>query len=111
MRLRTHRRQGRLVTKDGYQVEPGIEIPPAERAERLDTASGVVEITTADNAQPQEVGRIQLTRFVNKSGLESIGDNLFLQTAASGDPVQGNPNEEGYGSLHRATSRRATSTR
>jgi flagellar basal-body rod protein FlgG len=90
--------QGRLVTKDGYEVEPGIEIPQNVQSVSI-SASGVVEITTADDSTPQEVARIQLTRFVNKSGLESIGDNLFLQTAASGDPIRGEPNEEGYGSL------------
>ncbi|WP_349369008.1 flagellar basal-body rod protein FlgG [Salinarimonas sp.] len=90
--------QGRLVTKDGYEVEPGIVIPQNVRTVSIG-ASGVVEITTADQAEPQEVGRLQLTRFVNKSGLESIGDNLFLQTAASGEPVQGNPTAEGFGSL------------
>jgi flagellar basal-body rod protein FlgG len=48
---------------------------------------------------PQALGQIQLARFVNKSGLESIGDNLFLETAASGPAIDGNPNSEGFGNL------------
>ncbi len=90
--------EGTLVTKDGFEVSPGIQVPANVRSVAI-SAAGIVEITTADNSAPQEVGTIQLARFVNKSGLESIGDNLFLQTDASGEPLIGDPTEEGFGSL------------
>ena len=48
---------------------------------------------------PQELGQIQLVRFVNKAGLESIGDNLFLETAASGPPIDGIRGADGFGNL------------
>ena len=51
---------------------------------------------------PQDLGQIQLARFVNKAGLESIGDNLFIETAASGAPIVDNPGAEGFGTLLQA---------
>lgn len=88
---------GTLVTKDGYQVEPGITVPTTARSVSIN-ASGTVSITNDQN-QNQDVGQIQIARFINKSGLESIGDNLFLETAASGAPQITNPNVDGAGSL------------
>lgn len=90
--------EGLLVTKDGYQVEPGITVPQNVSSVSI-SAAGIVEVTTIDNPVPQELGTIQLVRFVNKTGLESIGDNLFVQTDASGDPVVGDPAGDGFGSL------------
>ncbi|GGK52290.1 flagellar basal-body rod protein FlgG [Salinarimonas ramus] len=90
--------QGRLVTKDGYEVAPGITIPEDVQSVSI-SAAGHVEVTRAGAAEPEEVGRLQLVRFVNEVGLESLGDNLFGATAASGAPAEGLPNEEGFGSL------------
>lgn len=89
---------GRLVTLDGYEVQPGITIPNNARSitiNREGTVSVLVDGTTA----PTEVGQLQLTRFVNKAGLEAIGDNLFLETPASGSPSQGAPGDAGYGDI------------
>ena len=61
--------------------------------------AGTVQATVPGQTQPQVLGQIQLARFINKSGLESIGDNLFLETAASGPAIDGNPNAEGFGNL------------
>ena len=72
----------------------------AERQERHPIgAQGQVQATIPGQTTPQDLGQIQLARFVNKSGLESIGDNLFLETAASGPAIDGNPGAEGFGNL------------
>jgi flagellar basal-body rod protein FlgG len=90
--------EGRLVTKDGYQLDPAITIPPNAQSVTISSA-GSVQVTLQGQTQSQEVGQIQLSRFINKSGLESIGDNLFLETPASGAPQTANPGAEGNGNL------------
>ena len=90
--------QGRLVTRDGYQVEPGIAIPNNATSVSIN-AQGTVEVTVPGQTAPQALGQIQLSRFVNKVGLESIGDNLFVETAASGPAIDGVGGEEGFGTL------------
>jgi flagellar basal-body rod protein FlgG len=90
--------QGQIVTRDGYLLDPGITVP--QNAESVSiSASGVVEANLPGQAQPQQLGQIQLARFVNKAGLQSMGDNLFTETAASGPPIDGNPGTEGFGNL------------
>ncbi|MCG8650508.1 MAG: flagellar basal-body rod protein FlgG, partial [Pirellulales bacterium] len=89
---------GRLVTLDGYEVQPGIMIPQDARSITINR-EGTVEVLTGTNTTPQQVGQLQLTRFVNKAGLQAIGDNLFLETPASGSPTQGSPGENGYGDI------------
>jgi flagellar basal-body rod protein FlgG len=90
--------QGQLVTKEGYLVEPGITVPQAAKSVTI-SAAGLVQAILPGQTQPQDLGQIQLARFVNKTGLESQGDNLFLETAASGPAIDGNPNTEGFGNL------------
>ncbi|QCI62998.1 flagellar basal-body rod protein FlgG [Phreatobacter stygius] len=90
--------QGQLVTVDGNLVDPGITIPTTARGVTINP-SGTVQVTLQNQVAPQTVGTIQLSRFVNKAGLESIGDNLFLETAASGQPTTTAPNVDGMGSL------------
>ncbi len=90
--------QGQLVTNDGYLVEPGITIP--QNAQKVSISSlGQVQVQVPGQTAPQDLGQLQLARFVNKVGLESIGDNLFLETASSGPALDGAPNSEGFGSL------------
>ncbi|MDH3579247.1 MAG: flagellar basal-body rod protein FlgG [Hyphomicrobiales bacterium] len=89
---------GRLVTLDGYEVQPGITIPNNARSITINR-QGTVQVVTDTNATPQDVGQIQLTRFVNKSGLQAIGDNLFLETPSSGSPTQGTPSQDGLGDV------------
>ena len=87
---------GTLVTVDGFTIEPGIVIP--ENGRDLTIASdGTVQVVVDGAAV--NLGQIQLARFVNKAGLEAIGDNLFLQTDASGAAQVGNPGENSFGSL------------
>lgn len=89
---------GQLVTLDGYEVAPGIVIPENARSITIN-GEGTIEVVTDDVNAPQEVGQLQLTRFVNKAGLQAIGDNLYLETPASGVPIEGTPGEEGYGDI------------
>ncbi len=89
---------GQLVTLDGYPVQPGITIPPNSGAITINR-QGEVQVIPAGSTEPQTLGQIQLARFVNKAGLQPIGDNLFLETAASGAPNVGNPGTDGAGTL------------
>jgi flagellar basal-body rod protein FlgG len=61
-----------------------------------------VQATLPGQTAPQDLGQLQLARFINKTGLESIGDNLFLETAASGPAIDGNPGSEGFGNLQQS---------
>lgn len=88
---------GTLVTVDGYTVDPGIDIPDGSRDLTI-SANGTVQAIDAGGNQVN-LGQIQLARFINKSGLEAIGDNLFLQTDASGAAQIDNPGNNGFGSL------------
>jgi flagellar basal-body rod protein FlgG len=90
--------QGRVVTSDGYPLEPEISIPPD--AEVVVIASdGVVSVKQAGQASPTEVGQVQTANFVNPAGLLSLGRNLAEETVASGAAVVGNPGSEGLGTL------------
>lgn len=90
--------QGRIVTSEGYPMEPAITIP--EGAANLTISSdGRVSATLAGQTQPQELGQIQVVRFVNSAGLDSIGRNLLKETAASGTPVASNPGVDGAGTI------------
>jgi flagellar basal-body rod protein FlgG len=89
---------GLLVNVDGYQVQPGITIP--ENATNLTISSdGAVQAFVGTDTTPTALGQLQLYRFVNKSGLESVGDNNFVASAASGEAQAGTPNQGGMGSL------------
>lgn len=89
---------GQMVTVDGYQVQPGIVIPQDANSVSIN-ASGVVEAYIGNSSTPTQLGQLQLVRFANKAGLESLGDNLFGETPASGTPQTGLPGEAGLGSL------------
>ncbi len=89
---------GTIVTADGYVVQPGIQVPSNATNVTINT-SGQVQATIAGQTAPQTVGQLQLTAFPNPAGLDSQGDNLFLQTAASGNPVAGNPASTGFGTV------------
>ena len=88
-------------SRDGYLVDPGITVPQNATAVTI-SAAGAVQATVPGQTQPQVLGQIQLARFINKSGLESMGDNLFLETPASGPAIDGNPGQEGFGNLQQA---------
>jgi len=90
--------QGRVVTSDGYTLEPEITIPQ-EATQIAIGQDGTVSVQMPGQVEMQEVGQIQLASFVNPSGLSSIGKNLFVATAASGDPQTGTPGLQNLGSL------------
>ncbi len=89
---------GEIVTADGYIVQPGIQVPTTATGITINT-SGQVQATIAGQTAPQTVGQLQLAIFPNEAGLEAQGDNLYLQTAASGQPVTGNPAATGFGTV------------
>jgi len=89
---------GTIVTSDGYPVVPGITVPINAQSISINT-SGQVQVTLAGQTAATTVGQIQLATFPNAAGLDAQGDNLFLQTTASGSPTAGNPNATGFGSV------------
>ncbi len=89
---------GRIVTSDGLVLEPEITIPQDAQEIHI-SLDGVVSVRTAGDVAPVEIGRIELVRFMNPAGLESIGGNIYLPTAASGEPITGTPGTENFGTL------------
>lgn len=92
--------QGVLVTGQGYAIQPPIRIPKEATSITI-SETGVVTANGLTNAAngSQELGRIELARFPNSSGLESMGQNLFSETTSSGEPIRGMPTENGNGSI------------
>jgi len=89
---------GLIVTADGYPVAPGITIPPETRSISIN-AAGEIWAYFADQTEPEQLGQITLTGFTNEKGLEAVGSNLFLESAASGSPLTGTPGVDGLGTL------------
>jgi len=92
---------GQLVTRDGYLVEPAVTVPNTATSVTI-SATGAVQATIPGQTAPQNLGQFQLSRFVNKVGLESIGDNLFVETAASGPAITTLPGTDGMGNLQQS---------
>jgi flagellar basal-body rod protein FlgG len=90
--------EGRLVTSDGFTVQPEITIPQDAIAVTVGV-DGTVSVIQAGQAQPQQVGTIELVRFINPAGLQSQGRNIFLPTQASGDAIPGTAGRDGLGTL------------
>lgn len=91
-------KEGSIVTSNGYYLEPRLSIPQ-EAIEINITEDGHVTVKIPGQVEPQDVGDITLVRFVNNGGLDNIGDNLYVETTASGPPIEGTPTLEGFGSL------------
>lgn len=90
--------QGRLVTSDGFTLQPEITIPPDAVSITVGT-DGTVTVVVSGSSQPQTLGQIQLARFINPAGLRSLGRNLFAATAASGEAMVGTPGLDGLGNI------------
>ena len=90
--------QGRIVTPKGNVVSPGITIPQNATSITINV-QGQVSATVAGSTTPTVLGQLTLTRFVNKTGLQPIGDNLFVETPASGTPQDGLAAVDGHGDL------------
>ena len=93
---------GELVTSRGYLVQPGITIPDNVQSVTIST-DGIVEATVFGEVGSQVLGNLQVVNFVNPAGLQAIGANNFLETAASGTPQTGTPGSDGLGSLEQGT--------
>jgi flagellar basal-body rod protein FlgG len=89
---------GQMVTAGGLVIQPGITLPEDARSVTIGD-DGTVSVVQANNAAPSNLGNIQTVNFINPAGLEAVGDNLFLETASSGNPQQGTPGLDGLGSL------------
>jgi len=89
---------GQIVTSDGYTVAPGITVPSTATDITI-SKDGQVQATIPGQTAPQVVGQLELSNFQNEAGLEAQGDNLFIETAASGSPTTGAPASTGFGSI------------
>jgi flagellar basal-body rod protein FlgG len=90
--------QGRIVTPQGSVVQPGLTVPPNSTGITV-SPQGQVSVTAVGATTATVLGQLTLTRFVNKAGLQPIGDNLFVETPASGTPQDGLAATDGYGDL------------
>ncbi len=90
--------QGQIVTSNGYLLQPTLTIP-AETQNITIGNDGTVSVTVAGNTAPTTLGNIQLTSFINPAGLQPIGQNLYTETQASGNPLTDNPGNSGLGTL------------
>lgn len=90
--------QGEIVTADGYVVSPGIVIPEDAVDITINT-TGEVQAKIDGEVEPQVVGQFELVIFPNEAGLEARGNNLFLETPSSGQPITGTPGAAGFGTL------------
>jgi flagellar basal-body rod protein FlgG len=89
---------GTMVNADGYMLVPQITIP--EDATNISIGTdGIVTAVQPGQTQATQIGQINTTNFINPSGLHSMGDNLYIETDASGQPVEGTPGINGLGVL------------
>ncbi|MBN2699856.1 MAG: flagellar hook-basal body complex protein, partial [Methylothermaceae bacterium] len=90
--------EGQLVTANGYFLEPAITVPSNATSLTIGR-DGIVSASLPGTAAPQQLGQLQLASFVNPTGLEPVGENLFRESMASGTPTIGNPSEDERGAL------------
>ncbi|MDO8812143.1 MAG: flagellar basal-body rod protein FlgG [Gallionella sp.] len=90
--------QGQLVTASGFPVQPAITIPATSTGVTIGR-DGIVTVTQSGVVAPVQVGQLQLTTFINPSGLQSMGENLYQETASSGTPSTNVPGTNSSGSL------------
>jgi flagellar basal-body rod protein FlgG len=91
--------QGQIVNSSGYPLQPAITIPSDALSITIG-ADGTVSVTQPGSTTPTQVGNIQLADFVNPPGLQSRGENLYLETASSGPPTVNDPGSNGLGVLN-----------
>ncbi|MGI9213563.1 MAG: flagellar hook-basal body complex protein, partial [Methylococcaceae bacterium] len=89
---------GQLVTNGGYTLEPAITIPAGAQSVTIGT-DGTVSVLEPNNTAPTIVGSLQLADFINPTGLQPIGENLYKESVSSGAPVVGVPGQNGVGVL------------
>ena len=89
---------GTIVTADGYVVMPGITVPDNATSVTIN-ATGEMLVQIPGTVAPQNIGQFELAVFANEGGLQAIGDNLLLETAASGPAIVATPGSAGFGTL------------
>lgn len=89
---------GTVVNAEGLPLQPGLTVPDEVTSLTIGS-DGTVSVVVAGSSTPTEIGTIQLADFINPAGLEPVGKNQFVETAASGPPQTGNPGENGTGTL------------
>ncbi len=89
---------GQMVTSSGYQLQPNINIPQGAQSVTIG-GDGTVSVRLPGQPEPVQVGLLQLADFINPAGLEPLGENLFVETGASGPALEGNPGINGLGGL------------
>ncbi len=87
-----------LLNSVGSQLEPTINIPQ-DAIDIVIGASGLVQVRVQGATQLSDLGQIQLARFINNPGLKQIGQNLYIETDASGPPILANPTQDGMGEI------------
>lgn len=90
--------EGNIVTSDGYKIVPNITLP-ADTVQVSIGTDGTVSVLEAGQTQMQQIGQIQIAKFINPAGLHSLGSNLYIDTTASGDPIVTTPGLDGAGEL------------
>ena len=90
---------GQMVTSSGYAVQPAITIPANTQTLTI-ARDGTVSVTQAGVATPTSIGQLQLAMFINPAGLQSLGENLYSETASSGTPSSNAPGSNGAGTLN-----------
>ncbi len=88
--------QGRLVTSSGLPIANGITVPANATSISI-SADGVVSALVPGNTAPQQIGNLAMANFINPAGLEPVGQNMYKESAASGQPQQGTPGTNGLG--------------
>ena len=90
--------EGNIVTSDGYKLIPNVTIP-ATTIQISIGVDGTISVLEAGQTQMQQIGQIQVAKFVNPAGLHSLGSNLYINTSASGEPIVAVPGIDGTGEI------------
>ncbi|MBT8441191.1 MAG: flagellar basal-body rod protein FlgG [Gammaproteobacteria bacterium] len=90
--------QGQMVTSSGYTLQPAITVPPGAQSITIGV-DGTISVILPGSPDPLQIGTLQITDFLNPAGLQARGQNLFLETVASGPPQAGTPGLNGLGTL------------
>ncbi len=90
--------EGMLVTAQGYIIEPGITLPTDISSVAI-SRDGTIEVQIIGQSESTKIGQLEMAKFVNPAGLRAIGNNLLIETPASGAPILGTPASEGFGEL------------
>ncbi len=94
--------QGQICTSSGYLVQPTITVP-ANTLSITVGSDGTVSALVSGNVTPSQIGVIQISQFINPTGLQPIGENQYYETSASGSAISGNPGQNGLGTIYQGS--------